>query len=245
VRQLTLVAFYGEKPPELHRLLDVCQKRIAEALGSRFSPLAVHQIHATIVGLERLHEPGLKNRAMARYRGAGRDMDIPGYLEELLRGSYLPFQVRFGGFGAGDDPFRSRGERPFQRSIFLEDDKAVLIGWPVRAGAYPDTLERLRRRAQVYHILHAYHRTAEDRDNDFYLRLGTVDARSVTAAERASVERRLRDELSRAGMTVLEVGVWNLCLAAYDDETLPPGSTTVHPITLPADAHRSVAALYS
>ena len=53
-RQLTLVAWLGDKPDALARILIDCQESIGAKLGQAFEPYALEQIHATVVGLERV-----------------------------------------------------------------------------------------------------------------------------------------------------------------------------------------------
>jgi len=52
ILRATIVAYYGQKPPQLLDFLGRVQARIGNALGRAFEPYDPRQIHATIVGLE-------------------------------------------------------------------------------------------------------------------------------------------------------------------------------------------------
>lgn len=247
-RQLSLVAFYGRKPRLLHGLIAAAQSAIAQR-SSAFRPYAPEQVHATVVGLEAALVPGAvrPNRNFYRGRGELREMHLGGFLSFLKADAHWPLVVQLGGFDPHGEPFTSRGLSPFERSFSIAGDKAVLMGWPVEPAGngpaltaqvptaaaperrrYPSRLHELRRRAQSFGILHAWHRTPTDIDNDFYLRLGTfaasvddADADRIHAAVRAilGVEREL------------EVQLRDLVLVSYVDESLPLHSTRACRVT--------------
>ena len=232
--QLTLICLYRSKPDPLARLLEACQRRLARELGSRFRPYRLEQIHATLIGLERAETGGREfiNRNFAEGRGRTRAMDFGGLLECLRSSDRLPLQVQIGGFQDRDRPFTSRGQRPYQRSLSLQGDKVVLMGWPVRDGgvvSYPSTLDELRRTAQEFGFLHAYHRRPADVDNDFYLRIGMIDhPASIMPAERERIVEGLRCWLAGQPRTPTQVNLCDLYVAAYASEELPPDTTRAH-----------------
>jgi hypothetical protein len=152
-------------------------------------------------------------------------MDLAGFLAHLRAKARLPWRVQIGGFAQREAPFTSRGQRPYERSFSIQGDKIVLIGWPVAPPSRAGTLDELRRAAQRFGILHAYHRTEADADDDFYLRVGLA-RRDLEASTRALVEERLRRHLA-ARPLVIEVALADLWLAAYEDEALPVRSTQV------------------
>ena len=169
-RQATLVALYGAKPAAFHELIRRCLQKIAEALGSEFSPYDMDQIHATIVGLEYAAGSALYNLNFYRYRKKALPMDLPGLRNYLLSGHRLPFCVQIGGFADRDYPFTTRGLRPHSRSFSIQGDKAVIMGWPIRgkplqeapatasdvvqeARLYPRALGRIRLSAQTYNLV--------------------------------------------------------------------------------------------
>jgi len=247
VRQVTLVALYGEKTSELVELLRKHRATIAAKAGTAFQPYDLCQIHATIVGLARVEDmPGTLNRNYHELRKLSLSMEFAGLLCFLRHGGRFPFQVQIGGFEDRAYPFTSRGDTPYQRSFSIQKhskgDRCVLMGWPIRgepisAGAadppdptresrlYPTTLDDIRRAAQSHNILHGYHRAPTDVDNDFYLRLGLLNPSSLSPAAREALQRELRDFLSLSPL-VLDITLSNVYIASYEDEALPPGPTT-------------------
>ena len=161
MRQATLVAFYDQKRGELGHLLRTWQDRLARAIrqiGAEtiFRPYPPAQVHATVLGLERLPQPALYNRNMLDFRGELRTMRLPELFGFILGSGRLPFDAQFGGFEDRDYPFRSLGAPPFQRSFSIQGKTAVVIGWPARAARrgrlstpdWPPVLDELRRSAQ-------------------------------------------------------------------------------------------------
>jgi hypothetical protein len=241
-RQATLVAFYGAKPDALEGLIKRCWETIAEVLRSDFSPYDLNQVHATIVGLESASGPGLRNLNFCRYRKKGLSMDLPGFRNSLLSGQRLPFHIQVGGFADRDYPFTSRGLRPHCRSFSIQGDKAVVMGRPIRgqplqqapaaipdavqeARLYPDILDRIRLSAQIYNILHAYHPDPADMDNDFYLRIGLINPKSLTDLTTKRLEDRVRQCLAAVHPVLVGVGLSDLYIASCQEDTLPLGST--------------------
>jgi len=228
VRQLSLVAFHGNKPSALRDLLADCRETVSTLLGDRFAPYEVEQTHATLIGLESLEDDPGHNRNLARNQGVRVRMKIPGFLEhvrEVFRG---PMTIRFGGFAQSSWPFSSRGQTPYDRGFSIQGDRVVLMGWPTTPGAgadeWPQTLADLRRAASAFGIGHAYHVTEHDRDNDFYLRLGLV-VDPLDDASRREVETRLRTRLAEGGPHRVELTAGGVTVVDYEDETLPLGST--------------------
>jgi hypothetical protein len=236
MRQLTLVAHYGGKPPALAALAAAPQQAVADVLGDRFDPYEPAQVHATIVGLERDPEPPGANLNYRRYHDRQRVMDLEGWIDHLKRTHLLPFDVQIGGFARDARPFESRGQTPFTRSFVVAGTVPLAIGWPVTGGErYPGTLDRLRRHAEQYNILHAYHRQPGDVDNDFYFRLGSLTA-FLEPREQDELEDSVRELLASSGPTRVPVRLRDLHLVAYDDETLPPETTRSLPLSEPRAA---------
>jgi hypothetical protein len=230
MRQATLVAYYGSKPAALEALIEKCQHIVEARAGGRFHPYGMEQVHATILGLERVD--GNFNRNFAEHRGERKEMDVVGFSEYLQKHGGVPFEVQFGGFPDSDFPFTSRGKRPFARSFSIQGDKAVLIGWPVRRDpppAYPATLDELRRRGGVHGILHSWHRNPEDYDNDLYLRLGLF-GEPVEQDLIRMIEYEVRNMLSANEPVFSAVDAASLRVVSYLDETLPPATSVSSPI---------------
>ncbi|MGH6902812.1 MAG: hypothetical protein ACREIR_08735 [Geminicoccaceae bacterium] len=270
MRQASLVAFYGAKPPRLESFLRRCQNQIHEVLHERaagigFRAYAVEQIHATVIGLERQARSGLANRNFQAVRGCSKVMRLPRLFEFLVNCSYLPFEAQFGGFGDRDWPFQSRGARPYARSFSLQGTIPVAIGWPCRAEiagggrplggtasssartrVYPRVLEDLRRSAERFNVLHRWHREPSDADNDLYLRLGRLE-RELPGPQREWLEGRIRRALSAAPPLIVRLAVSDLMVVSRpaDDETLAQARSRVVPLADPRLQDKDfIAALY-
>jgi hypothetical protein len=108
MRQATLVAYNGSKPTALAEVIHKCQQMVKARAGGRFHPYGMEQVHATILGLERVD--GRFNRNFAEHRGERKEMDVVGFSEYLQMPGALPFEVQFGGFPDRDFPFTSQGD---------------------------------------------------------------------------------------------------------------------------------------
>jgi hypothetical protein len=211
----------------------------ASALGAAFEPYDLAQVHATIVGLEHIAGSIGRNANFRTLRGRSVEMDIPRFLDALRESSLLPLVVRFGGFAQTDSPFLSRGARPYPRSFSVQGEKVVLMGWPWRAGTgggpgdFPHSLDAVRRSAQGFGILHAYHRAQSDLDNDLFLRLGTIRRDDLDDDRVADLEERVRLHLSRMRPLVVRIGFDDLRVVCYRDERLPLASTLALPLSSP------------
>jgi hypothetical protein len=231
--QVTLISLYGEKRNDFTATITACQQFVKDALGSGFVPYESRQIHATIIGLERQPGSPALNANFARHRSREMVMDFDGFLTFLRSSGFVPFEVQIGGFGNRNYPFTSRGKSPYERSFSIQGDKVVVMGWPVRgkpltdqpgtpaeyvneARLYPVTLDAVRHAAQRFGILHSYHRAPTDVDNDLFFRLGLVDAK--TSAASSAVEERVREHLSKQEPLIVEIGLQDMWLAAYEDE---------------------------
>lgn len=237
--QRTLIALYGDKSPELEDFVAQYQGMAAAALGEAFRPYEVEQVHVTILGLEHQPDAPGENANFRQHRGQSMTMDIPGFLVSLRKSAALPFQVKIGGFGELDRPFLSRGASPYERSFSIQGDKAVVMGWPWRASSgaraeeYPQTLDNIRRSAQGFGILHAYHRLVVDMDNDLYFRIGLIERSAVGDQAVVGLERQVRRVMSSHHPLMLRIGINDLSVAAYEDERLPLGSTEIRPVADP------------
>jgi hypothetical protein len=233
--QVALVAYYGEKPPQLLNLITTCQQQLKQALGDAFLPYEVAQAHATILGMEQKSAAPGENDNFAQHRHERRQMDFAGLLETVRTTASLPLTIQIGAFADRPYPFSSRGCTPYTRSFTQQGDKAVLMGWPVTLAGkgrqtYPAHLDALRRSFQPFNFLHKYHRALEDVDNDFYFRIGRIDMGRVTAARLQTLAGDLRHYLSIRQPLLLPVGREQLFFVAYEDERLPTASTRCWPV---------------
>jgi hypothetical protein len=241
--QITIVALYGEKSNDLAALIMRSQGLVRSVLGVGFKPYDPSQIHATIFGLERKIPTALYNANFSRYRGRDLVMNLEGILDYLRRSSHFPMQVQIGGFGKRDRPFVSRQASPYERSFSIQGDKVVMIGWPTggqpfprlaqtpsglvrEEKLYPLTLDVIRRAAQAYGVLHAYHRALADTDNDLFFRIGlAIDQPSLSEKLKDELEAEAREFLSNQPPLVLDICLAQLSVAVYEEDTLPRSTT--------------------
>jgi hypothetical protein len=221
MKQLSLVAFYGEKDHPFAALLDRCRSVVAGSpLGGGFRPYGAAQVHATIIGMECLPGETRVNRNLWSKRGVRARMEFTHLAQVVDR--RLPLSIRFGGFDPGDRRFDSQGRAPYERSFQIDrkSGRVTLIGWPhVRGDFEPRLLERLRGDlADQCNLEHKY-----DGDNDLYLVLGFAES-AVGDGEASVVEATVRESLRQdpldVRLTLAEVSV-----ACYEEETLDPSTT--------------------
>jgi hypothetical protein len=249
--QATIVALYGKKPEHLHTLLNDCQNAVAGMLGHRFRKYDILQIHGTVVGLElEDREPDrFLNRNFKIRRDEEVNMDFGGLLRFLRDGGHVPFQLQVAGFQNREYPFNSRVTRPFNRCFSLQGKNVVVMGWPVRGlpptnapsspitsiqegWLYPNTLDSIRRGAQRYGVLHAYHGKPEDTDNDFFFRIGMVDdPSSVDSFLKTRVHDAMRSFLGALPPFVVNVSLSDLHIVFYESEELPLSTSISYPLT--------------
>jgi len=261
-RQVSLISLYGEKPLALATLITQCQEMIAAIPGIEFLPYNFSQIHATLVGLEKVMGTPMNNLNLERYHNRYEKMDVCSFLEFLRTSDYLPFQVQLGGFDNRDYSFTSRQQRPFERSFSLQGDKAVLMGWPVaeqfnslpisanldllkKTLIYPNTLDQLRKASQSFNILHTYHRTPADVDNDFYFRIGLINPETLDTSSKRSLENSVREFLSNLAPLFINIRLVDLFVAAYEHETLPLYSTKIWSLQDEKLTHEFIESLYN
>lgn len=241
MRQLSLVALYGAKNSELGELIRECQQHVLAIPHIRFRPYELAQVHATIISLERLNETNY-NLNFFKYRNLKKPMDFDGLLQFIRGSNYFPFRIQLGGFADRDYSFTSREQRPFERSFQISQDKVVLMGWPLggqlKNQSYPNTLDEIRRALQKQNILHAYHQDNDDVDNDFYLRVGTVDPLSLTQETKRTLEAQIRTYLASYSPIILEITTSNVYIVSYTNNELPVGKTmtwSISDLTLTSD----------
>ena len=259
--QVTLISLYGDKDPELAAAINQWQQLVAQAVGAAFTPYDLRQVHATIIGLERQRAP-LYNGNFAKHRRREVAMDLTGFLAQLRGCGHLPFTVQIGGFANRDYPFTSRQTSPYERSFSVQGNKVVVMGWPVKEAlcrtspatsatqvfdnqSYPPTLELIRRVAQDFGILHGYHRTATDVDNDLFFRIGLIDPSATSPAATMALEVEARRFFRKQHPLVIELRLEDIYIAAYEDDTLPVTSTRIWSVADPRVNGSFVAGLYT
>lgn len=231
--QVTLVAYYGTKPPAIEALVQSLQEELIHQLGAAFEPYKVEQVHATVIGLEAYREGAeILNLNFQELRGERRPMNLPDILRFLDTTQRLPFKVQIGGFSpAIAYPFTSRGEHPYYRSFSLQGSIAVAMGWPVCEERYLWRLDALRKCFNDFNVLHKYHRIDNDLDNDFFFVLGRVERNLITEDQIQDTQDAMREKLATREPVLVSVGREVLSFALYEAPQLPLGSTTLIPLT--------------
>jgi len=223
---ITAVALYGTKTGELKGLLETVQALLSESLQGGFRPYTLDQVHGTVVRLDGVADARTGRIANLRYlevTGIPRAMDHARALEIITAHLTPPLSIRIGGFGP-DTPaaFSSRGQHPHERMFSVQGNAFVLVGWPVSTvtdGISPGPLDQLRRAMNKANILHWYHQSAADVDNDFHLVVGHHDG--LPEHETKDAVRSVRAYLAQHPAQV-EVGAEQMTIIAAESPTLAP-----------------------
>jgi hypothetical protein len=233
-RLISALAWYGPKTGPLRDLLVQVQGLVAAQAGAAFRPYTLEQVHATLIALDGVVEPGsgvVVNEAFGLNLGVRAEMDLPLVMATLAERFRVPVGVRFGGFGPGTPvPFLSRGEHLSQRSFSVQGNAFVLMGWPVvslspsGAGAAP--VDELRREVNKAGVLHRYHFGYEDVDNDLHLVVGHLIGDAAGRAVDA-----VRTWLA-ANPVEVAIGPDDVKVVASDSRTMAP---PVYVSPVPAD----------
>lgn len=235
---VSLVAFYGDKPFRLAALIAQLQAYLSEStiLKDKFTSYQLGQVHGTIVGCEGLKtERGIINKWFWEGKEEIRYIDLSGFLNYLLNSDRLPMNIRFGGYDPWIDyNYLSRDRHPYQRSFQLQPSGeqtllAVLIGWSFWEEWITLDLEDLRRDAQKFNLLHKYHVLSDRVDNDFYLRLGVIEGKLSPDAI-AALETEIQEMLRVKSFLDITLKHENLSFVRYQNLSLPPAKTEILPL---------------
>ncbi len=225
-RLVTAVALYGTKTGAFLSLLQTVQAIVGQRLGPGFRPYTLDQIHGTVIRLDgaRDTETGLiVSQRYFEYSGTPRAMNL-GRASEILDACLTPpLRIRVGGFSP-DTPvkFSSRGQHPYERTFSVQGDAFVLMGWPVSTvqnGVASKPLDDLRRKMNDANIMHWYHESSTDIDNDFHLVIGHHHCRAAHNVRDAV--HRVRAYLAQHPVQIA-VGVDQVVVIAADSPTLAP-----------------------
>ena len=236
---VSLVAFYGKKSPQLTALIGELQTYLAELklVDAQFIAYQLEQVHGTILGCKGLKtELGIINYWFYERRQGTKYVNLSGFIDYVQTSDTLPLMIRFGGYNPHVDyDFLSRDRHPFIRSFQLQKSAEntfipILIGWSFKDNLITHNIDKLRRDAQQFNLLHKYHFTTDAIDNDFYLRLGTITGK--LAPEKIEViENDLRHLLLTKSPTYIALDRDNLALVKYQDLSLTPATTEVLPVS--------------
>ena len=230
---VSLVACYSEKTSELKALIQKLQTGLAQhELIDSFTPYHLGQVHGTIIGCEGVQtKSGIVNKSYGNLRNETRYMNIPGLVDYLQYQVKFPFNICFGGYDLNFDyNFLSRNKHPYLRSFQLQSigDKTipVLIGWPWQNNTISGDIDRLRKKLQQFNLLHKYHRELDDVDNDFYLRIGTIDS-PLTIEATEIIAKDIRTLLASQSTLSIPIYLQDLAFAQYQDLSFNPSTTRV------------------
>jgi hypothetical protein len=235
---VSLVAFYGDKPFHLAALIAQLQIYLSEStiLKNKFTSYQLGQVHGTIIGCEGLKtERGIISKWFWEGRDEIRYIDLSGFLKYLLESDRLPINLRFGGYDPSIDyNYLSREQHPYQRSFQLQPSGeqtllAVLIGWSFKEEWISLDLEALRYEAQKFNLLHKYHIISDQVDNDFYLRLGVIEGKLSPEAI-ITLETEIREMLRVKSVFDITLKHENLSFVCYRNLSLPLETTRTLPL---------------
>jgi hypothetical protein len=150
-----------------------------EHLGSKFLPYTIEQIHGTLIGLDAVRDPATGFLIHERYHDVTGTVTpmIPALALDILSLSLMrSCRIRIGGCQP-DSPvkFVSHGQHPYERMFSVQGPAFVIIGWPVATinhGVSDQPLDSIRRGMNKAGIMHRYHESSTDVDNDLYLVVG-------------------------------------------------------------------------
>jgi hypothetical protein len=211
-----VVAQYGAKPLVLAELIRKLQASIQSVLGDALIPRPIDDVHSTIVGLDvRASETPNRN--------------LPGLLRYLQREfRRAPFTVQYGGFGPADRRMLSRGKIMHERSLTVNGDKVVLIGWAILSTADADyttttRLASVRRGCEQFGVQHKYHTAPHVDDPDSYLVLGEVADDTHISAQ--ALREAVSPSLVQSTRVLFDVDC--LSVIQYVDFALPRATSDV------------------
>jgi len=235
---VSLVAFYGDKPPKLNTLIKQLQTYLAnhKLIGKQFIPYQLEQVHGTIIGCEGLKTKlGVINKWFYERRAETIPINFTSLIDYLQTQVDLPLTIRFGGYDhTRNYNFLSWQQHPYFRSFQLQPGAnqtiPVIIGWSWANQGVSLEIDNLRRHLQKFNLLHKYHTAANALDNDFYMRLGTINS-PLTSEVRQTMSTEIRNLLVTQPAIDIPINLDNLAFAQYQDLLLTPATTKVIPVT--------------
>lgn len=243
---VTLVAYYGEKPPLIAKLIQDTISELSNLLGSSFCPYSLQQVHGTIIGLEgRRADKCIINTNYAQIRNELRSLDLNAALQILKDESLLPFEVTIGGFSDGEQySFTSRGVVPYLRSFSLQGRYAVAMGWPYSNGEYTQSIDKLRRAFNSTNVLHKYHDSPNSMDNDFFFVLGNVVKENIDLIQLEDAQSHLRSFLAAYKPVRVPISRDDLRVVAFIDKKLPPETSCSYTLDEAEEKINEIQSLY-
>lgn len=228
---LTLVAYYGEKPSAFSELVEAVQNKIRESLPPHsFFAYEPRQVHATIIGLEGRRLGGhVLNTNYVERRHELHAMNFPRFFHILKHSRVLPFSVNISGYKEVEAyPFTSRDLHPYLRCFSIQGEIAVVIGWPYDGNHYLNSLHELRRSFQAAKVLHKYHGSPNDVDNDFFFAVGKFARERIDNIVLQQLCGKMRHFLSSTHTEPVEISRDCLRVVAYANAELPPRTSCAY-----------------
>jgi hypothetical protein len=233
--QATLVAYYGKKPAALSNLIREVQGKLIGVLSDAyFYQYDIEQVHSTIIGMEGVpKDKTIINKNFQALRGELRPMDVDNAVKFIRTTSMMPMRIRVGGFKESTNyGFESFGVHPYHRSFSIQGEIAVIMGWPVtNSGTHCMSLHQLRYQFQRHNILHKYHKTDGDIDNDLYFVVGRVSSNIVNTALKRQGEECLRAYLASIEPITIPLTHEDISIVCYRSDLLPQNTSVCLPIT--------------
>ncbi|MGF1590767.1 MAG: hypothetical protein ACFCU7_16290 [Pleurocapsa sp.] len=234
---VSFIAFYGDKSLQLTTFINKIQAYLVnhELIQDRFIPYQPEQIHGTIIGCEGFKiDSGVINQWFYEHRQETRYIDFPGLINHLQHQVNFPLSIRFGGYDRHTNyNFFSRNQHLYFRSFQLQpvDNQTIpiLIGWSWENYSVSLAIDNLRRDLQQFNLLHKYHVTSDAMDNDFYLRLGTINGK-LNSEEINAIATDIRNILESQLALYFPINLNDLAFAQYQDLSLTPAKTKVIPV---------------
>ncbi|MFG1941340.1 hypothetical protein [Nonomuraea sp. NPDC048826] len=217
MQRVTVVAWYGEKSALLDNYIRTVQELMQQLLGPVFQPRVQEEVHATIIGLEHSTDSASLGSLLRMIR--------------MLRSEFIGgVPVQFGGYNKSLNAFTSRGLRLYDRTLWLQGNQCVTIGWPI-INDHPTTLlDTLRRECGRYGFPHKYHRTPDATDPDAYMVVGGLnDADAIESREAARRLGRARELVSQEGVKIV-LRAADIFLVHYEDTSLPLSTSRANSI---------------
>lgn len=225
--QLTLVSYYGGKPEELERFVLACQNKIIATIGASFLPYPLEQVHGTIIGLEGYRVADkIKNANFDIHLSQTRLVDPSEFLAFAQSENVDSINIKMGGYSPEFKKFTSRDQVPYKRSFSVQNNIVTVMGWPTAAQEGCRLLDKYRRSFNKVNVLHKWHRTPTEIDDDFYLVLGRVQ--QIEDWDKEHLTRVMRQYLSKKVTTKVRIERKSLAVIGYLDPQLPRSTSCVY-----------------
>jgi hypothetical protein len=223
---ISAVAFYGTKSGPLGEMIIAIRNKLHQMLGDKFTPYTTKQTHSTLIRLDGVVDGQNGSFSNSRYRqvrGIARPMDPNRALDILQVSLESAIRIRFGGYESGGPAtFSSQGGHPYDRMFFAPGNAFVLIGWPtvtVLSGLAEKPIDDLRRNMEAANVLHWYHQSPTDVDNDLHMVVG--HHQGAASSEVSKAVTAIREYLAERPIEV-DLGIDQVAVIVSESTTLAP-----------------------